>query len=179
MKINFFDNQSRPIIEVVQGDTARSLVFEPSDYDIPSGSTATYYVARPSHIPVYNEATIDYTNNSVTVNLTAESIAEVGENYLQVRILQGNDILTSFSVILMVRRFGGAGAVESRSEIGIFDQIIRDAREQLQDVIDDTLTQENVAADAKATGDAIEAVRLNFTDPNNDGNIVITFGGST
>lgn len=40
---------------------------------------------------------------------------------------------------------------------------------------DKTLTTQDMPADAKATGDAIAAATVHFSDPNNDGNIVISF----
>lgn len=43
-------------------------------------------------------------------------------------------------------------------------------------VPDETLSQEGQPADAKATGNAIGAITPQFTDSNNDGNIVITLG---
>lgn len=42
--------------------------------------------------------------------------------------------------------------------------------------IDTTLSQSGQFADAKATGDAIEASTPTFADSNSDGNIVITLG---
>lgn len=43
---------------------------------------------------------------------------------------------------------------------------------------DKTLSVDGEFADAKETGDRIDAVTLTFTDPNNDGNIVVTLGGT-
>jgi hypothetical protein len=43
---------------------------------------------------------------------------------------------------------------------------------------DKTLTVEDKAADAKAVGDALETL-ITFTDPNNNGNVVVTVGGGS
>ena len=41
---------------------------------------------------------------------------------------------------------------------------------------DKTLTTQDMPADAKAVGDALSLATIQFTDPNNDGNIVVTIG---
>ena len=82
--INLSSQTVPQIIPVVQGDTGRSILFTLADFTIPQGSTATYYVQKPSGEAVYNAATID--GNAVLVELTAQSIIETGDNYGQVRI---------------------------------------------------------------------------------------------
>lgn len=151
--IKFYDNDTTHVIEVVQGDSARVLEFEAVDYTIPEGAEATYYVKRPSNVPVYNEAEID--GDIVTVELTADALAEAGDNLLQVRIEKDGLFLTSFSVVLLVRRFGGLSAIEGAGQINLFDELIAELREQLANVIDPTLSVQNVAADARAVGDAL------------------------
>lgn len=169
-------HQSVPnIIPVVQGDTGRAILFTLADFTIPEGATARYFVMKPSGLAVYNDATID--GNTVLVELTAQSIIETGDNYGQVRISVGEDIVTSFDFILHVDPFRGIDAVESDAEVNIFDraleqaqetvdtmvenaeQVIEDAAEAAEQyiaqAIDPTLTIEGKAADAKATGDAI------------------------
>ncbi len=174
VQINLASQVATPIIQAVQGDTGRSFSFVLSDYTIPDGATATYYVAKPSGEAVYNSATIS--GNSVICDMTAQSLAETGENQMQVRILSGDEVVTSFEVILMVRKFYGEDAVESTTEMNIFDQAVQQAEEEIGTILDSTLTQQNKAADAKAAGDAIAAVDTTYTDTNTDGNIVITKG---
>lgn len=174
-RISFYDNSRTTVIEAVQGDTMRSFRFYPTDFTLIQGQSVNYYVKRPSGIPVYNTAFLNYNDNYIDVDLTAEALAEVGENNLQVRIMEGNDVLTSFEVVLLVREFGGIGAVESHPESNVFDQVIEQAMEYIAQVIDKTLSIENKAADAKATGDAIAAITVHFADANNDGNVVMSW----
>ena len=172
--ISFFENGTTPIIEVVQGDSARVLEFEPTDYEIPSGAVATYYIKRPSDVPVYNSATIE--DNVVTVELTAEGLAEAGGNLLQVRLERNSKYLTSFSVVLVVRAFGGIGAVESHSESNIFDDTIDEAKDEILavagDVVRYDVAQTKTEAEKARARTNMGVLALTATD--NDGNVVLS-----
>jgi len=130
-KISYGSQTVPPIVPAVQGDTGRAISFEIADFTPPAGATATYFILKPSGEAIYNSATI--TDNSILCELTAQSIAEAGENRMQVRVLQGEDIVTSFEVILMVRTFLGDDAIESGTEMNIFDQAVEQATEQFQE----------------------------------------------
>ena len=129
-KISYGSQTVPPIVPAVQGDTGRAISFEIADFTPPAGATATYFILKPSGEAIYNSATI--TNNSILCELTAQSLAEAGENRMQVRVLQGEDIVTSFEVILMVRTFLGDDAIESGTEMNIFDQAVEQAAEEFQ-----------------------------------------------
>lgn len=103
--INFIGQAVPNIIPAVQGDTGRTIVFSLADFTIPTGSTATYYVQKPSGGAVSDSATIE--ENTVTVELTEQALAEVGDNYLQIRITKDGQTVTSFDVILLVKEFRG------------------------------------------------------------------------
>lgn len=130
-KISYGSQTVPPIVPAVQGDTGRAISFEIADFTPPAGATATYFILKPSGEAIYNSATI--TDNSILCELTAQSLAEAGENRMQVRVLQGEDIVTSFEVILMVRTFLGDDAIESGTEMNIFDQAVEQATEQFQE----------------------------------------------
>ena len=130
-KISYGSQTVPPIVPAVQGDTGRAISFEIADFTPPAGATATYFILKPSGEAIYNSATI--TDNSILCELTAQSLAEAGENRMQVRVLQGEDIVTSFEVILMVRTFLGDDAMESGTEMNIFDQAVAHATEQFQE----------------------------------------------
>ena len=164
--VDILDTTSREtlVIYVVQGDSARSLQFELKDYTIPTGATVKYYVEKPSGQAVYNSCTVS--DNVVTVPLTAQALAETGENKLQVRVEKNSTVITSFTVVLNVKPFGGMNAVQSTTEANVFDQVMAEMLEDIEDAaedaetyisqsIDATLSITDKAADAKATGDAL------------------------
>lgn len=129
--INIAGQTVPQIIPVVQGDTGRSILFTLADFTIPQGATATYYIQKPSGEAVYNAATVD--GNTVLVELTAQSIIEHGDNYGQVRIENDGEIVTSFDFILLVKPFRGIDAVESTTEMNIFDKAVEQAEEAIDE----------------------------------------------
>lgn len=137
--INISSQTVPQIIPVVQSDTGRSIQFMFADFKIPTGSTARYYIQKPSGNAVYNNATIE--DNNVVVNLTAQAIAETGDNYGQVRIEKDGEIVTSFDFILLVKAFRGIGAVESETEMNIFDQAVEQAEAAITEAKEEALAE--------------------------------------
>lgn len=152
--INIAGQTVPQIIPVVQGDTGRAILFTLADFTIPTGATANYYIQKPSGLAVYNAGTID--GNTVLVELTAQSIIEEGDNYLQIRILKDDDIVTSFDCILQVKPFRGIDATQSTGEMTIFDQAERAAAAQFQE------DAEEIAAEV------IESIPADYTTLSND-----------
>lgn len=195
----------RAHIKAVQGDSGNNVIVHIKDMEIPAGAMARAYVEKPSGKAVYNIATI--TGNDVLFNLSEQMLAEAGVSTCQVHLYKSEKTITTFYFYIYVEALKGAEAAESRTEMNVFDEAVEQARERISSVIDATLTTANVAADAKATGDAIRGKQdtLTFdsaptadstnpvasggiksaidgtkwvaTDPNNDGNIVIVKGG--
>lgn len=157
VKLSYERQTVPPIVSVVQGDTGRNLSCVLSDYTIPEDATATFYIQKPSGMAVYNTAEISSETN-VQIELDAQCTAEAGENFGQVRISLDGEVITSFEFILLVKPFRGIGSVESRTEMNIFDQAVAQAIAEIGATLDATLSIQNKAADAKATGDAIKAV---------------------
>lgn len=158
--INIASQTVPPIIPVVQGDTARAILFTLADFTIPAGASATYYVQKPSGEAVYNNATID--GNTVLVELTAQSIIEKGDNYGQVRIAVGEDVVTSFDFILLVKEFRGIDAVQSLTEMNIFDKAVEQAEEAIDEAKTGALDDIGDAKDAALQ--EIEQSTGNFAD---------------
>lgn len=142
-----------PIIPAVQGDTGRQLVFTPTDYTIPADCTATYYVQKPSGNAVYNNATIE--DGKVICDLTAQALAENGDNYGQIRIMKDEEVVTSFDFVLLVKPFRGIGAIESTTEMNIFDEAVQNAMEQIDSMLPDIVAPEFDTSTAYSTGDYV------------------------
>lgn len=166
-KISYGSQTVPPIVPAVQGDTGRAISFEIADFTPPAGATATYFILKPSGEAIYNSATI--TDNSILCELTAQSLAEAGENRMQVRVLQGENIVTSFEVILMVRTFLGDDAIESGTEMNIFDQAVEQATEEFQTNAEQIVEEviESIPADYTELTEEVDELneRINNLDP--------------
>lgn len=114
------------IVQAVQGDTGRDVIFELADYEIPTGATANYYIDKPDGNAVYNSAEV-ISSTEILAHLTEQALAEPGRNNGQVRILSDGDVITSFDFVLEVEVFRGILRLQSETEVNIFDQAIEDA----------------------------------------------------
>ena len=163
VKINIASQTTPQIIPVVQGDTGRSILFEIADFVIPAQAIATYFIKKPSGHAVYNSATID--RNTVLANLTAQSIAEVGENPGQVRIIKNDEVVTSFDFILDVEPFRGIDAIESTTEMNIFDKAVQQALEEIDGSLDSIVADEFSTSDSYLDGEYVlkDGVLYRFT----------------
>lgn len=141
-----------PIIPAVQGDTGRNISFKISDYEIPEDAEAAFYIQKPSGAAIYNTAEI-ISASQLLVPLDAQCLAEAGENYGQVRILVDGEVITSFDFLLLVKEFRGIEAIESTTEMNIFDQAVEQAKEEIR-----------------------AAANITFSDPNHDGHLILIIG---
>ena len=122
-----YDAQQVPaIVQAVQGDTGRDVIFELADYEIPAGATANYYIDKPDDTAVYNSAEV-ISSTEILAHLTEQALAVPGRNNGQVRILADDEVITSFDFVLEVEVFRGLMRMQSDTEVNIFDQAIEDA----------------------------------------------------
>ena len=114
------------IVQAVQGDTGRDVIFELADYEIPTGATANYYIDKTDGNAIYNSAEV-ISSTEILAHLTEQALAAPGRNNGQVRILSDGEVITSFDFVLEVAAFRGILHMQSETEINIFDQAIEDA----------------------------------------------------
>lgn len=112
----------RPI-DVVQYDTGIQIVFALQDFTIPSGTSVTLYVQKPSGKFVYQETGITTSGNSITIDLVNQAITEYGNDIpYQVRLMNAKDLITTFAGVFRVEKsLADAGAEASQTVIAAFE----------------------------------------------------------
>ena len=163
-KLSYSSRTVPPIVQAVQGDTGRTVRFDVTDFTIPAGAEATYFIEKPSGEAVYNAATIS--GNSILCELTAQSLAEPGENKMQVRVILDDEIVTSFKVCLLVSTFWGIDAIESSTEMNIFDKAVEQATEDFQEQAEQIVEEviESIPADYTALTEEVDELNERLDD---------------
>lgn len=69
IKCSFGEYQVPAVVHAVQGDTARRFIFEPSDYQITGGETASLFCVRPNGTAYSYQGTVSSTYNTITFDL--------------------------------------------------------------------------------------------------------------
>ena len=121
-------------IDLVQYNTGIQLVFALQDFEIPSGTTATMYVQKPSGKFVFQETDITVASDAITVDLHNQAITECGNevNY-QLQLKNGTDLLTTFTGIFRVEKsLANDGAMRSETVVAAFEAKTAEQLEKIQ-----------------------------------------------
>lgn len=124
--IDIYLTSKRPVrtIDVVQYDTGIQLVFTVKDFTLPSGSSATLFVQKPSGKFVYQNDNITVAENAITISLENQALTEYGEIPYQVSIENGTDTVTTFTGLMNVQRsLKDSGAIKSGTVVRAFDEL--------------------------------------------------------
>lgn len=129
LNLNFVTDGPFKVVRVVQGDTGRILIITLVDKAAGTITAARIYAHKPDGHEVYNNCTIQ--NGEITVTLTAQMLAVVGDVICQLRITDANGYITSYAFILKVEKsYVDSSAIESSNEwktleaaLGSVDQI--------------------------------------------------------
>lgn len=76
------------------------------DWSIPNGAHASYRVRKPDGYAIWNEASIDFTENVVYITLTEQTLAVAGRAYADLLFVQGTGeeqtVLSTVSFIIII-----------------------------------------------------------------------------
>lgn len=182
-----------PPIQYAQATNALPIVIRFCDYNIPSGATANVFVKKPSGKSVQDTATIN--KNIITIDVKTQMFVEVGMNILQIQIINGQDVLVTFDLPVMVRKNRTEpGAPESENEAAFFTELqeaankariaaqeannaaqaAEDALSVLEGAVEGTIINDDTPSDVTTfSGRHIENT---FLKKNGDGgNVIVTF----
>ncbi len=142
-------------IRAVQFDTANQLIFNVLDYELPSGTTATLYVRKKSGKFVYQTKNITVSGNTITVDLENQALTEHGEAFYQLRIVNGEDIISTFhSSMLIDPSLADKDAMESKTVIHAFDEFTEAKIAEVQAATEEFIAQ----AQSKVADKGIEVL---------------------
>lgn len=144
---------------------------------VPPSITAYLRAGKPDGSGIYNLATVN-ADGTVTMELTAQTLAVPGEVYADLELREGNVILATASFTIQVDPNPlGDVSIESTSEFQALTALIEQADELIAQVsaeadraeaaaetftTDPTLSIAGKAADAAATGSAIKTLNNNL-----------------
>ena len=156
------------VVHLSQYDSDFSLVFElySSDgaFTIESGTTVEVRGTKSDTKGFSANATLDINNKKVTVTGDQQMTAAPGKNIFELTLWKGNKELNTANFIIYVEH-----AALDRNTIISESKIL-----ELLDVTDQA---DYIIAAAQQVEDALGL--LQFSDPQNNGNIVITKGGAS
>lgn len=182
-----------PPIQYAQATNALPIVIRFCDYNIPSGATANVFVKKPSGKSVQDTATIN--KNIITIDVKTQMFVEIGMNIMQIQIINGQDVLVTFDLPVMVRKNRTEpGTPESENEAAFFTELqeaankariaaqeannaaqaAEDALSVLEGAVEGTIINDDTPSDVTAfSGWHIENT---FLKKNGDGgNVIVTF----
>lgn len=103
------------VIPYPQGGNAVPIYLRIADWKIPSGSTARIYMRKPSGAEIYNDCVVN--GNIVQITVTTQMTAEAGWVKATLEVMDGDDILHSFTMVLDVEKSAiSDNAIESKDE---------------------------------------------------------------
>lgn len=196
-KANMVPGGRAEVVNLSQYDSDVVLEFElyttEGVFTVAEGTTVLFRGSKPDGNGISIDAELESTLDSetgqyvhiVTVEVNQQMTAVAGRSFYELSLRKDDVELNTANFIIDVERAPlDADTLPSESVIRELVDVIDKADEiiaaakTVTTAIDDTLTQQGKAADAKAVGDALGTL-ITFTDPNNNGNVVVTVGGGS
>lgn len=160
-----YATSSQVVLNAKQGDTGRKIYISLTDgslpYEIEDGCRAVFTAEKPDENLIYNDCEID--GDVIIYTITKQTTAAVGFVACEIKLYDQNDellISPRFGLLVEESVFNDQDISGSGHEFNaVADIIIHTTNKYLEEhpvATDDTLTQMGMAADAQATGKAIE-----------------------
>ena len=166
--INVYPHTVPLVVHLNQYDTDFQLVFtlmtSYGTLNIQSGTTAEVRGTKTDGTGYSADASIDIANSKVTVTGNQQMTAVAGRNVFELTLWKNSKELNTVNFILDV-------------EPAALDRNTIVSESQIMELLDVTDRADDIVAAAELVEETLE--NLGFTDPQADGNIVITMGGGS
>lgn len=109
--LEFNSNTAYTTVGAKQGDASSRVIKvhiteNGQDWKIPTGVTASYRIRKPDGYAVWNPGEIDYTENTVNIVLTEQTLAVAGRAYADILLTKGTanerQVLSTISFIIII-----------------------------------------------------------------------------
>ena len=124
IRLSIADKPMNIVVKAVQADSGRSIVFIITDNIDLSGAVARFYAVKPSKLEILTDAAIE--GREVIVELTPQTLAEIGVTKCQLSLTQGDSFISSFEFYLSVEKnLSEAGDIVSSNEFTALQNALR------------------------------------------------------
>lgn len=125
LHLNCQDKPITKIVHAVQNDTGRVLKIYIEDRSITHAMTFVFIAEKPSGLKIYNSAA--YVSGYVEVELTNQTLAEVGNVKAQLQITDTNGLMTSYMFYIAVDEvYRDDSSIESSNEFTALQSMSND-----------------------------------------------------
>lgn len=123
------NQDTAPIVNLVQNDTGREIECSILDFDIPAGATSKLWLIKPSKKISSCDGVIS--ENMVTVALTDQVVAEKGMCVAQLKITKDGKTLSSFTMYFNFEEDTSTNGIISQEDIRLVETFIQEQKKKL------------------------------------------------
>lgn len=155
IKCSFGEYSVPAVVHAVQGDTARRFVFEPTDYTLTGGETASLFCVRPNGTAYSYSGTVSSTYNTITIDMDDDggALTQAGVVAAQLVLAISGEEGKSFKLGIIVEE--ALGGVASADDVTFL--------ESLQAQLNEAISAYKVNGQAISSGTLLKSAQFAYS----------------